>query len=118
MSDLTRRNLFGYLAALGGIPLLAKEVETPKKLILDPGEVVRFDALAQHPHTDGLKLGTWLDTGIVHRLCTIPISQSAFYKLASVQHGRVEGFSVIVEQGPRGNLTDRILLDYPAKVIR
>lgn len=76
MKDLSRRNLFGCLTALGGLPLIAKEIEAPEKLILDPGEVVRFDSLA------GNNLQTYWNDG---QLAAIPVTWRAARLIQSLK---------------------------------
>jgi hypothetical protein len=105
--DATRRDLFGILAALGGLPLIAKEIEAPKRLILDPGEVVRFDSLAT-----GVRIGGWGGTAVAR----IPVTRRAADRICAAGFGRFVGFTVEIKPAHNGQ-SDTVTLDYDGEMI-
>lgn len=107
--DIKRRDLFGILAALGGLPLVAKEIEAPQRLILDPGDVVRFDSLAAH---ERVRVGGW--GGGSDTVARIPVTRRAVDHLRSLNRGfgRFAGFEIVITPSTVPGQPDRILLDY------
>lgn len=105
----SRRDLFSVLAALGGVPLIAKKISAPERLILDPGEVVQFDWLARAKE---FKIEGW---GASSEVARIPVTHRAALQLMRAGHGKHGGFVVVVKpaNGHRNGfiIPDTVVLD-------